>query len=88
MFVPKMPLIAVACFFLWSILSRVLTCQSRVGRKLALPGMLVGCRKRDDGGIWVCDVCSLYLGAVDILLGGATLVFATIGIWQWLKSWR
>jgi hypothetical protein len=86
MYVPKMFLVAVACFIVWRILSRILTCQSRIGRGLALHGMLVGCRKRDDGGIWVCDVCSLYGGAADILFGGSALVCAAIGIWQWLKS--
>ncbi len=86
MYVPKMFLIAVACYLIWRLLSRIFTCQSRIGRKLALPGMLVGCRKRDDGGVQVCDVCSLYGTTVDILFGGATFVFAAIGIWQWLKS--
>ncbi len=86
MYVPKMFLVAVACLIVWRILSRILTCQSRIGRRLALRGMLIGCRKRDDGGIWVCDVCSLYGGTTTILFGGAALVFAAIGIWQWLKS--
>jgi hypothetical protein len=86
MYVPKMFLIAVACYIVWRILSRVLTCQSRIGQGLALRTMLVGCRKRDDGGIWVCDVCSLYGGIADFIFGGATLVFAAIGIWQWIKS--
>lgn len=85
MYVPKMFLLAIACLFVWRILSRVLNCQSKIGRKLALHGMLVGCRKRDDGGIWVCDLCALYGGTADILFGAATLVFAAIGIWQWLK---
>jgi hypothetical protein len=84
MYVPKMFLVAVACFLVLRILSRVLTCQSRIGRKLALPSMTVGCRKLEDGGAWVCDVCSLYGGAAPILFGGAALVFAAIGIWQWL----
>jgi hypothetical protein len=86
MYVPKIFLVAVALFFVWLILSRVLTCQTAIGRGLAVHGMLVGCRKRDDGGIWVCDVCSLYGSVADILFGGAALVCAAIGIWQWLKS--
>ena len=86
MYVPKMFLVAVACYVAWRILSRLLTCQSRIGRSLALRTMRVGCRKRDDGGIWVCDVCSLYGGAADFLFGGAALVFAAIGIWQLLRS--
>jgi hypothetical protein len=86
MYVSKAFLVAVACFIVWRILSRVLTCQSRIGRKLALPSMAVGCRKLDDGGTWHCDVCSLYGGAATILFGGATLVFASIGLWHWLKS--
>jgi len=83
MYVPKTFLVAFACFIVWRILSRILTCQSRIGRSLARPHMAVGCRKRDDGGIWICDVCSMYGGAAAILFGGA-LVFAAIGIWQWL----
>ncbi len=86
MYVPKVFLVAVACFVTWRILSRILTCQSRIGRKLALPSMAVGCRKLDDGGIWYCDVCSLYGGTATVLFGGAALVFAAVGIWQWLKS--
>lgn len=85
MYVPKMFLVAVACLFVWRILSRILNCRSSIGRKLALPGISVGCRKRDDGGNWVCDVCSIYGGTADMLFGVATLVFAAIGIWQWLK---
>ncbi len=86
MYVPKMFLVAVACFIVYRILSRVLTCQSRIGRKLALPSMAVGCRKLDDGGIWTCDVCSLYGGTATIVFGGAAFVFAAIGVWQWLKG--
>ncbi len=86
MYVPKMILIAVGCFVVWLILSRLLTCQTRIGRSLALNSMLVGCRKRDDGGIWVCDLCSLYGGTADFIFGGGALVFAAIGIWQWIKS--
>jgi len=86
MYVPKMFLLAVACWSVGWILSRVLTCQTAIGRGLALHGMLVGCRKRDDGGTWVCDVCSLYGGTAAIIFGGAALVFAVIGVWQWLKS--
>ena len=86
MYVPKMLLVAFACLIIWQMLSRVLTCQSRIGRGLAFRHMTVGCRKRDDGRTWVCDVCSLYGGTVTILFGGASLVFGAIGIWQWLKS--
>jgi hypothetical protein len=86
MYIPKMFLVAVACFIVWRILARILNCQSRIGRKLALPSMTVGCRKRDDGGVWTCDLCSWYGGTATILFGGAALVFAAIGIWQWIKS--
>jgi hypothetical protein len=86
MYIPKMFLLAVACLFVWWALSRVLNCQSSIGRKLASRGMLVGCRKRDNGGIWVCDLCSLYGGTADIIFGGAALVFAAIGVWQWLRN--
>jgi hypothetical protein len=79
---PKMFLVAVACYIIWRILAHILTCQNSVGRRLALPGMSVGCRKRDDGGIWYCDVYSIYGGTAQILFGGATLLFAAIGIWQ------
>jgi hypothetical protein len=86
MYVPKMFLAAIACYVVCRILSRFLTCQSRIGRSLALPGMLVGCRQRDDGGIWICDVCSLYSGTAAIIFGGAAIVFAAIGIWQWFRN--
>jgi len=86
MYVPKVFLAAVACFIVWRILLRVLTCQSRIGRRLALPCMAVGCRKLDDGGTWHCDVCSLYGGTATILLGGAALVLAAVGIWQYFKN--
>jgi hypothetical protein len=86
MYVPKMFLIAVACFIVWRILSRILNCENRIGRNLALSNMTVGCRKREDGGVWSCDVCSLYGGTATILFGGAALVFAAIAIWQWFKS--
>ena len=86
MHVPKMLLLAVACFIVWRILARILNCQSRIGRSLALPSMMVGCRKRDDGGVWSCDVCSLYGGTATILFGGAALISAVIGIWQLLKN--
>jgi hypothetical protein len=85
-YVPKTFLVAIACFIVWWILSRILTCQSSIGRKLALPGMAIFCRKLDDGGIWHCDVCSLYGGTAAILFGGTALVFAVVGIWQLLKS--
>lgn len=86
MYVPKMFLVAIACFIIWRILFRVLTCRSKIGQKLALPSMAVGCRKLDDGGIWCCDVCSLYGGTATVLFGGTALVFAAVGIWQWFKS--
>jgi hypothetical protein len=35
MYVPRIFLIAVDCFIVWRILSRVLTCQSIIGRILA-----------------------------------------------------
>lgn len=85
MYVPKMFLVAAGCLIVWLILSRVLTCQSRIGRGLALPHMAVGCRRRDDGGVWTCDVCSLYGAGAAILFGGAALVCAAIGLWQWLS---
>jgi len=85
-YVSKAFLAAIVCLIVWQILSRIFTCQSSIGRKLALPSMAVGCRKLDDGGIWYCDVCSLYGGTATVLFGGAALVFAAVGIWQWLKS--
>ncbi len=84
MYVPKIFLAAIACLATWTITSRILTCRSRVGRRLALPGMMVGCRKQDNGTIHVCDVCSLYGGSADILLLGAALVLVVIGIWRWI----
>ena len=86
MYVSKAFLAAIGCLIVWQILSRVLTCQSRIGRKLALPSMAVGCHKLDDGGIWHCDVCSFYGGAATILFGGTALTFAVVGILQLLKS--
>ncbi len=86
MYVSEMFFAAAACLIVWRILYRVLTCHSRIGRKLALPSMAVGCRTLDDGGIWHCDVCSLYGGTVTILFGGTALVFAFVGIWQWIRS--
>lgn len=83
MYVPKMFLIAVAFFIAYQSVSRWLTCQSKIGRMLARPGMMVGCRKRNDGGTFHCDVCSLYGGTSSLILGGAALVFAAIGAWQW-----
>ncbi|HEU5409174.1 MAG TPA: hypothetical protein VFU48_15510 [Nitrospira sp.] len=86
MYVPKMILIAVALYIVWSAASRVLNCQSSIGRALAPRGMLVGCRKREDGGEWTCDLCSIYGGTADIVLLGAAVVCGTIGIWQWIKG--
>jgi len=85
MYVPRVFLLAAACLILWRILYSTFTCQNRVGRKLALPSMSVGCRKLDDGGVWHCDVCTLYGGTATVLFGGAAFVFVAIGIWQWLK---
>jgi hypothetical protein len=85
MYVPRAFLFAIGCLFFWRILARVFNCQSRIGRKVALPGILVGCRKQNDGGTRVCDLCSFYGGAADVLFGGATLVLAAIAVWQWFK---
>ena len=82
MYLPKAFLAAMACLIAWWILSRILNYRSNIGRKLALPGMTVGCRKQDNGAIWVCDLCAFYGGTVDILLIGAALVLAAIGIWR------
>lgn len=86
MYVPKAILAAIGCFAVWGALSRVLTCRSTIGRKLALHGMTVGCRKQDDGTTWVCDLCAIYGGSADILLIGAATVLAAIGIWQWIAN--
>jgi hypothetical protein len=86
MYVPKVFLVAASCSIVCWILSRTLTCQSRIGRKLALHSMVVGCRKLDNGGIWRCDVCTLYSGTAIAIFGGAALTFAAIGIWQWLRG--
>jgi hypothetical protein len=86
MYVPKMFLVAVACLIVSQNLSSALSCKSRIGRRLALPTMSVGCRKLDDGAVWRCDVCSMYGGTATILFGGAAFVFAAIGIWQRLKG--
>ena len=86
MYVPNLVLIEFALYVLWSLLSRVLNCQSSIGRSLALRGMLVGCRKREDGGVWTCDLCGLYGGVADFILLGAMLICGGIGIWQWIKG--
>lgn len=86
MYVPKMFLAAFACLIVWRVLRSVLTCQSTIGRKLALPSMAVGCRKLEDGGVWYCDVCTLYGGTASVIFGGAAFVLAAIGIWDWLKG--
>jgi len=84
MYVSKAFLAAIVCLIVWQILSRIFTCQSSIGRKLALPSMAVGCHKLD-AGTWHCDVCSLYGGTATILFGGTALVFAVVGIWRLLK---
>jgi hypothetical protein len=74
-----------SCLLRWVASSFSRSHLPKQNRKLALSSMAVGCRKRADGGTWVCDVCSLHGGTVGTLFGGAALVFAAIGIWQWLK---
>ncbi len=81
MYIPDNFVYAGACYLGYRILGPLLGCQS-IGGKLALRGMLVGCRKIPNGGIWHCDVCALYRSPVEIILLGAMVVFATMGVWK------
>lgn len=85
MYIPNSFLFAGGCYVVMKVLARVLSCRSRIGRALALPHMMVGCRKFEDDSILSCDVCGLYGCTATVLFGGGMLVFLAIGVWQLVR---